>query len=234
MKLNRIITILLLVITLLFNSACIDLGEGEDENSFQQYFSKVYFISREGVAGYDMSIFSASINLEDTDIGQVVEQDEYCYICFKTAYELRIDEFAFHFVGNENTSMYLDFFISEKMPTKIENGKDVTYLPKEEDITNESSNEILEKDDEGNIVEREDEVSEDILTEEKKYFSTIVEVSNKWNSVLLDFEEVKTIEKGSYIIIRIPNNCYTKSDIEFEKVRFSLNYLLFHFVSVKK
>ena len=233
---------LLLTCSMLFcSSACIDLGVGEDENSFKEYFSSVFLLSRSGMMQKKVAIFNRNIDLETMGIETVVEPDKYSYICFKVAngHELTIDEFSFFAKTDGDVGILeLEFYISDVIPTKLKNSddeeEDYTYLPDEEETGDDNSIYEPELDDEGNEVEREDEVEEDVFESANSYCKTSFPINDKWNSVHLVFEQPETISEYWYVVIRVVNNSYLDSDDQLPPISFTFNYILFRFSDVKK
>ena len=243
MKLLCKLTALAVCVALLLSLAsCADFGVGEDEDDFKKYFSGVYVVSEEGMQKYSIEDFNRDINIEDMEIPVIVECEEYCYIGFRVAekYSVSLSEFAF-FARSESGSgiLELDFYVVDQMPTSIKNGEgeDVNLPSLDEDET-QLPDESVQTEGES---ETETEVYEDeIFDSSKKFYGATFSVSEKWDSVLLQFDDVKTVEDGQYIVVRINNNCYFESDGEEDEeertpsVSFTFNYLLFHFTDAHK
>lgn len=56
------------IFSMLFCTGCMDLGVGEDENAFKEYFSGVYVLSRTGIKQFNIAEFNRNITLEDMGI----------------------------------------------------------------------------------------------------------------------------------------------------------------------
>ena len=149
---------------------------------------------------------------------------------------LKVDEFAF-FARTEDVAgvLELEFYVTDELPTKIEDGESDVYFP---DSSGEDNSVYLPETDatSGEIVEREDgERSDaDIFKAEDKYHSESMRVSAEWDSVLLEFDTLQTVKAGEYIVIRISNNCLAVGERENERISFTINYLMFHFTQAEK
>ena len=235
---KRIIVLLVAfcIIPLLLCS-CFDLGVGGDEEAYKKYFSNVILLSHEGRTERSISAFNASISYENsTEMGEVVAYGDYCYIAFEVAdgYTLWVDEFAF-FAKTEGASatLELEFYVTDELPTKLESGDSEVYYPDGSDGDN--SVYVPETDpDSGEVIERGDgEKSDaDIFTEDKKYYTDSMSVSSHWSSVLLDFDGAQTVKEGEYIVIRVRTNLDATE--ESERIRFTVNYLMFHFENAEQ
>ena len=236
--LKRIILILLTVSTIsALLSSCVDMGVGDDEEAFKKYFSSVILLSHEGRTERSIGAFNASITYENsTDIKEVVNCSDYCYIAFQVSdgYTLVVDEFAFYAkTDGSQATLELEFYVTDEIPTKIENGDSDVYFPGTSDGDN--SVYIPETDStSGEIIDRgeSEKTDTDIFTEDKKYYTDSMKVSSKWSSVLLEFDTKQTVNEGEYIVIRIKNNC--ESADESQRIRFTINYLMFHFEDAKQ
>ena len=212
---KKILSVLLSAILMLLCS-CADLGVGEAQDSFKKYFSSVILTSREAETERSISAFNQNINYENcTDIETVVDHSEYLYFAFEVArgYTLTVDEFAFFAkTDGEAGILDLEFYVTDKLPQKNENeGSGST---------------------EGSEAESGDaEITEDeVFTEDKKYHTDSMSVSAEWSSVLLEFDSPQTVNGGEYIVVRIKNN--SDDAPEDDKISFTINYLMFHFVEV--
>ena len=188
--------------------SCMDLGVGEREDSFRDYFDEVVLLSRQGRQEVDIDRFYSPISMGD-DIDDVVNYEEYCYVGFKTAKTIEVDEFAFHAKSQagEGGRLLLEFYVADGIPDDIEKSDDELLI-----------NPDKEYDEAGRL--------------ENRYFEAVFNVRTDWNSVLLDFGKNVKIAKGDYIVVKIRNNCVDETE-EIKHVEFTLNYLLFHFVSVE-
>ena len=118
----RLTALAVLVALLLSLASCADFGAGENEDDFKKYFSGVYLLSKKGLEKYLIEDFNKDINMEDTDIPQVVLCKEYCYIGFRVAddYTVSLSEFAFFARTDSGEGVLeLEFYIVDKMPTSI-------------------------------------------------------------------------------------------------------------------
>ena len=73
-KLTALAVSLALLLSL---ASCADLGVGEGEDDFKEYFSGVHVLSRDGLEKYPMGDFNKEINLEDMEIPVIVDYAEY-------------------------------------------------------------------------------------------------------------------------------------------------------------
>lgn len=225
-----------LCISSLLLCSCADMGVGGDEEAFKNYFSKVILLSHGGRTERSISSFNAKIAYENSDkIDNVVDFGDYCYIAFEVAdgYVLTVDEFAF-FARTEDTagSLELEFYVTDELPTKIENDGGEVYFP--DSAVGDNEVYVPETDSAtGEPVDRgESERSDgDVFTEDKKYHSDSMSVSSRWGSVLLEFDTPQTVSEGEYIVIRVKNNI---TAAESQRIRFTINYLMFHFKNVEQ
>lgn len=237
MRSHRKILLLILsfcIVSVLFTS-CADMGVGDEEEAFKRYFSNVILLSHDGRTERSISAFNASITYENsTEINEVVDHGDYCYIAFQVAdgYSLTVDEFAF-FVKSETDSgtLQIEFYVTDELPTKIESGDSEVYYPEKAD----GDNSVYIQETESGSGENEtraEKTDKDIFTEDKKYHTDSMKISSRWNSVLLEFDTPQTVNDGEYIVIRIKNNC--ESENENERLRFTINYLMFHFTNAEQ
>lgn len=243
---QKLTAVCLSVITAFSLSSCMDLGVGDEDDSYKDYISNVLLLSPLGRTRRTMLRFNKDIHLGDTVINDdVVPYRAYSYIGFQvsTMEDLLIEEFAFFAktpgASDEKYKLEMYFYVSEHMPTKLGGlfgGKDV-YLPEEPDYeTDEDAEDApltedeLEKDGDGNITDRDGEVTEEDL--QGKFFQGSLEIGPNWNSVLFEFEQPQRIKFGDYIVIKILNNCVVQNDVETEdkNVMFTVNHLMFRFV----
>ncbi len=241
MKAKRIFTILLCVISLFSLVGCIDMGEGEEENSFHKYFSGVWLFSDKGLSRRTMATFSEDISdNSNQEMKEVIPMRNYTYIAFRVAkgYTLTVSEFACHAKTDGNAaSLRLDFYITQAVPSKVDNsnGEQTRYptdLETEEPEYDDQVH-VAEKDDEGNDVDREDEVSEQDALTNPAYATTNFHVTQSWDSTLLAFERSQTVEEGWFIVIQARNNCAWVAE-SLQPVSFTINYPLFYFSKVVK
>ncbi len=260
-KAFRVLCILSALCVLLTAASCADMGAGEGEADFYNYFSKVYLISSSGMKKKDIENFNQGISMENSDeIEQVVDALPYSYIAFKVAdgYTLEIDEFAFFFKGaptsQKEPALILDFFISNSIPSRILSESDsYVYLPEPEsgdaELGTMQVDEIYihETDTQGAVETRPNEVDENVFAD-TGYDQEIVAVTESWESAHLEFDTPQTVTEGQYIVIRIRNNCVIKDSnkanaglpdwFELQKaqdeVEFTFNYLMFRFTSAVK
>ncbi len=249
---SRVLLFTLTIFLVLASTACVDMGEGEDEDAFYDYFSKVYLISPSGKTAKDIDDFNPHMSLEESeDIREVADARNYAYIAFKVAddYTLTVDEFAFFFKGegaplgmDHTERMVLDFYISPTLPTKIRYDADggEVYLPEDGSASGSDEVYIPETNDNGGTVDRPGEVDESIFDREG-YAKATVHIGTDWSSAHLEFDTPQTVSAGEYIVIRIRNNCIIESngDVVPEesgllRINLTINYLIFRFTSVKK
>ena len=240
---KKLSALLLSVVTAFSLSSCIDLGVGDEDDSYKKYISSVLLLSPLGRTRRTMLRFNKDIHLGDTAINDdVVPYRAYSYIGFhvSTSYDVVVDEFALfakmpEVGGGSSATLEMYFYVTDKMPTKLGGlfGKDDVYLPEEPDYSDENDYDddpLAEppKDDDGNVVDRDNEVTEDDL--QGKYFSATMEVSDVWSSAHFKFEAPQEVNRGDYIVIKILNNCVAKDYETADKnVMFTVNHLMFRF-----
>ena len=245
MKLLCKLTALAVCVALFLSLAsCADFGMGENEDDFKKYISGVHVLSKSGAKKYKIDEFNEDIALEDMDIPEIVKCEEYCYIGFRMAerYTVSVSEFAF-FAKTESGSgvLELDFYIVDKMPTSIKNddGEDVK-LPSLDEEESQLPAESVQTSNEDGTDEEPETYEDDVFDPSKKFHGSTFLIGEEWNSVLLQFDGVRTVESGQYIVVRINNNCYSSNDDEEDgeektpAVSFTFNYLLFHFTNAHK
>ncbi len=255
------VAFILCLCTVCSSVACMDLGEGEDEDDYKKYFSVVYLISPNGVTKKKYSYFDSEAELdvvfETDENGDIVDDDfdlddvlavkkigfqKFSYICFKASqdYTLTVDEFAF-FARTQKGEGVLDieFFVSDVLPTKmkdVDNGSDI-YIPEDNGGDDEmhKQTDVAQTDENGNIVES-GEIEEDIFNSMQSFHSAKFNISEEWESVHLVFDEPQMVGKeqiNQYVVVRIKNNSYIAESSE-ESVKFTLNCPLFRFSEVIK
>ena len=227
--------VLLLSLFCLFASltSCMDLGAGDDEYSFKDYFSSVILLDRGGgretVDIEDITDFDG----EDTEseIKEVIDSREYCYVAFeiKGGYTVKTSEFAmFARTDNGEGQISLEVYHATGLPTE-------------------------QYDDDGNFICYDDEA---VLFESRRCLDTAINVGGEWESWHFDLTPSVTAASGEYIIIKIPNNCPEKPKNEDQDVSeggetattpeipdnigvrdelsFTFNYTLFYFDEAEK
>ena len=232
-------------------ASCADLGAGENEDDFKKYFSGVCVLSKTGAQKYSIEEFNRDISIEDTDIPVVVPFEEYCYIGFRVSdeYTVSLSEFAFFAMSQSGKgTLELEFYVVDKMPTSIKNdsGEDVEVPPLDGEDgefsdENDQAGGTAEGDQtegEGSEEETPKDTEDEIFDPLKKFHASTFSVDGEWDSVLLQFDGVRTVEAGQYVVVRINNNCYRPSDDdeaeETPSVTFTFNYLIFHFTDAQK
>ncbi len=255
---NRLILLFLSLSLLLSAVSCADMGVGEDETAFYDYFSFVYLISPEGGRATFIHQFNPIMSLEDTEeIKEVVPPRKYAYIAFCVAedHTLAVDEFAFFFKGafsndaeaDMGVRTVMDFYISDRIPTKLQgaSGSEPVYLPDVSAGLPETGDEQVyepETAEDGSVVERDDEADESMF-KKKAYATAVVEIGNGWGSAHLAFDTPQTVKEGQFVVIRIRNNCVIEQDdsnvaegdnVPLEAISFTFNHLMFRFGSVTK
>ena len=230
-------------VALVFSLAsCADLGAGEDESSYAEYFSGVYVLSDSGLQKCSITDFGASVSTEDTDIPTVIPCAEYSYIGFRVAdgYTLYLSEFAFFArTDSHNGTLELEFYIVDEMPTSIKDkdGNDVEISSPDDEADEDTETETdTEKDTETEGSEdsekNEGAKEEDLFSSEMSFRRATFSVGEEWDSVLLEFGGAQTVNERQYVVVRIKNNCYSSSESEEQDVpapvSFTFNYLLFY------
>ncbi len=235
------IALAILCLVAVFLSACADFGAGLTETSFYDYFSGVYMLSHDGMHEKDIKDFNMPISMEESDkIEEAVPEREYAYIAFRVAggYTLAVDEFAFFAKGIDGGTLELDFFIADKIPTKLEDTDgSYTYFPDISVDDPESTDHTHYDGDryypttnaEGTVETRANEVDESAFSG-GGYAKTSFELSAYWNSAHLEFPEPQTVRAGQYIVIRVQNNCKAPDGTVPAPVKFTINYLMFRFL----
>ncbi len=252
---KRMLPFVLAVCLLLTGASCADMGAGDDETAFYDYFDMVFLISRDGGRVTFIEQFNTAMSLSDSEeIKEVVPDREYAYIAFRVApeYTLTVDEFAFFFRGSggeanpadaEGKLTVMDFYITDKIPTKLEgDGQgDPVYLPDvssgfSPDTSGEEQTYIPETDSDGSVSERPGEVDESMFNM-PAYATSRVYIRESWNSAHLCFETPQTVRGGQFVVIRVRNNCHTQNapgEATVSRVRFTFNHLMFRFGSANK
>ncbi len=239
MKRTKRIIWLALCVTLALLCSCADMGVGDEQDSFKKYFSNVILLSHSGRSERSISVFNANVSYENsTEIEEVIAHGDYCYIAFEVAdgYTLTVDEFSFFAkTDGEAGTLELEFYVTDELPTKIDSGEADVYYPDSADGDNSVYTPETDSNS-GSIIDRgENERSDaDIFTEDKKYHSDSMKVSAEWSSVLLEFDTPQTVKEGEYIVIRVNTNCLAIDDRESERISFTVNYLMFHFVNAEQ
>ncbi len=218
----------LCILTPPFLGGCADMGAGTDEESYKTYFSKVLAVSEEGLVEREISDFN-----QDTEhVEVVIPHKEYAYIGFKVSkdYAIKISEVAFFLcTSGAEASLDIEFYVSQEFPTKIQGENGDVYLPDANEDTpiNGGGAQVYvpETDSAGEVVTRENERDESVL--QNSYYSTTVQAGAEWDSCLLEFGSIQTVESEWYIVIKILNNCYDGS--VKEKVELTFNHLMFYF-----
>jgi hypothetical protein len=244
---------------LLSLTACMDSGAGENEDDFKKYFSGVYVVTKQDAKKYSIEKFNEDISIEDMDIPVVVPYEEYCYIGFKVdeQYTVSLSEFAFFVKTEEGRgTLDLEFYIVDNMPSSIKNddGNDVklptldsdetlptaeSAQPKSAPTTGEGetqSESETESQGESDTQTETEIYEEEVFVPSSKFHSYTFSIDEEWDSVLLQFDEVKTVNPGQYIVVRIKNNCYSATSEEEvpTAVSFTFNYLMFYFNDARK
>lgn len=241
---KTIVCCLCAIFSVLFSTGCMDLGAGEDENAFKEYFSSVYVLSHTGIKQFNIAEFNRNITLEDMGVPVVpaLGYGQFSYIGFRVAgnYELSIDEFAFFAkTAEEAGQLDLEFYVVKHMPTKIQIDDENTVdgIPKEDEQAgeNSSANSASASGDETGD-ETEDITEDEAFNDSSLCFVSHFSVQKEWNSVLLEFDEVEVVPPRWFIVVRIRNNCYIKNKDEEETppVSFTFNYLMFHCTDARK
>ncbi len=246
--LRRIIAVIWCIAIVFSICSCVDMGEGDDDVTFYKYFSNVSLLSHAGYQRLKIETFH-EFPENETEIEKVVEPHDYCYIAFRVSsiYTLSVNDFAFFAKAEDGTqgTLILEFFISDRIPTKLKNSGDdeYTYLPKDtaaDNAAEDSAPETYthETDENGESIERE-EIDESIF-DMSGYAKTTFEVTDEWKSIYLAFDQPQTVDPEHYIVIRVKNNCYiadAETDPELadaQNVSFTFNYLMFNFSNVTK
>ena len=222
---------------LLLLNGCVDMGAGDDDNDFKNYFSFVVTASHDGVQTSSIASFNKDIGLDDEEIDVVIPSRDYCYIGFrvKSGYTITVDEFAFFAKTDRQEdlgTLIFDMYVTDAFPTKIKKGEDDnTYLPELDD-----GGGLIppETDSDGNVVERDNEVEDNIFEISPAFATGTIELSYEWNSVLLEFGQPQTARGGQYIVVRARNNCYISETGRKDPMAFTFNRLMFYFSDVKK
>ncbi len=214
--------------------ACADLGEGNGEEDFKNYFSNVhmYYTGGKKKKSYKSFDFSDSLssayetdeegNITDYfDVNDMVDAKsigfkQFSYICFEVSddHTLTVDEFAF-FARTKSGEAILDieFFASGSIP-------------------------LIDDEDESET-ETGEEIDEDAFTALENFASAKFYISEEWSSIHLEFGAPQRVGKNEiykYIIIRIKNNS-SLPDLEGNDqgdVEFTFNYPIFRFTEVSQ
>lgn len=222
MKAVKKLIVLLFVIFPLFAS-CADLGAGEIEEDYMDYFSSVILMSPDGKITEKISTFYEAMALgESSSMKDVVDYDDYRLIAFEVAngYTLTVGEFAFFLHTEERSaSLDFDFYITDKLPSRV--GRNEETTPPEETAPDGSNPPELSE--------------EDVFGALESYHNASFFIEAEWDSVHLEFEEPQTVSAGDYIVVRIVNNtCTCGEEMAEPSVPFTFNYLLFYISEVEK
>ena len=221
------LTVLLLLGTL---CSCMELGAVDSTDELENYFSDVTLLSPSGKTEKSISRLT-DLDAEGSDmhIPTVLDYEEYCYICFETRRDIVVEEFAFYArCGEDGGTLELRFYVTNEIPTKIVSGDGEVYFP--DDYGNMPE---IDKDT-GEYIDRSDEVSEDdAFADRNSFLSYSFGLSDDWRSIHLEFDTPTAVGSGSYIVVKVLNNC-TGSAAEgdggdSDPVSFTLNYPLFYF-----
>ncbi len=238
--LRKLLTALLCVVMLFSAYSCADMGEGEHENSFHDYFSAVYLFATDGrYEKESIAKFNATIEKGDEKLEEVVPVSKYAYIAFKVAkgYTLRVEEFACHAkTDGAKETVYFDFYTSAFLPTQLKTEGGEFNFP---DFSADDREEPTEGSSSSSNEEEEEEITEeDAVREENKFASLSMVLTGEWDSALLAFGAAQTVNPYEYIILRARNNCLLDwENLGFLKptpVAFTVNYLMFRFTKVYK
>ncbi len=221
-----------------------DLGEGDEEDSFHRYFSKVWLLSHSGLSLHEVSKFHQYAEGE-AEIEKVVPMRDYCYIAFCVAdYTLTVNDFAFFARSTDGPHMMvLEFYITDELPTRLKDSGSDAYVPLPSN-PNENAPDaevdqtyVYEEDGEGETIPR-DEIDETDLFSAAGYAKTTFEIDEEWDSVYLGFETPQTVTQGQFIVVRIKNNCILETPdpdiVEDGQIMFTFNHLMFNFSDVTK
>ncbi len=223
--------------------ACADLGVGNGEEDFKNYFENVhmYYAGGKKKKSYKSFDFSDSLssayetdeegNITDHfDVNDMVDAksigfQKFSYICFEVSddYTLTVDEFAiFARTRSGEAVLDIDFFASGSIPII------------EDDESGES-----EETDTGENIETGEEIDEDAFTFMDNFANAKFHISEEWSSIHLEFGTPQDVGKTAiykYIIIRIKNNSSlpTQDGDEAGDVEFTFNYPIFRFTKVSQ
>ena len=217
--------------------SCADMGVGEEQDSFQKYFSNVILLSHSGRSERSIAAFNAAVTYENsTEIRDVIGCADYCYVAFEVAdgYTVTVDEFAFCARSDGDTdTLELEFYVTDQLPTKIDGSDSTVYFPEKADKDNATYTPETDPNT-GLMLDREngERGDSDVFNSENRYHTDSMSISAQWDSKLLEFDAPQTVHEGEYIVIRVKNNCTAaeKSD----RVPFTINYLMFHFTAVEQ
>ncbi len=257
---KRVVAVGLCAVAAFSTAACADMGVGEHETSFYDYFSRVYMFSDRSLKKRKIAAFNASIETGAEEMQTVVPAEKYCYIAFRVdkSYTLEIEEFACHAKTEKETErLELDFYVTATMPTTVEvdlgslkfpslTDDDSGTLADEEDVipelpspeegegsAAEGSSAEESSLEESSAEEEEERTESDLFSESLKFASTSMQISPTWDSTLLTFDKPQTVKPREYIVLRVRNNCII-TDSPLTPVAFTVNYLMFRFTKVEK
>lgn len=214
-------------------SGCDDLGAYENTeeyyNSLGDDDGNIFLIDREGV--HDYSVEDYFYNKEsrekflvgENDVYTGVEYSDYVYMAIPFSSSIDMDTLALYIQSQNDVTVYINVFISDKIPTNWKAIEDNVINSEEtgeetnEEINEETNEETVETGEETNEETSETEKAEKVYDDpdpETRIGEVTVHLKKgKWGSFVLDTFRVngttrKSIEikDGQYILLQIRNN----------------------------
>ena len=207
-------------------SGCDDLGAYGDTNEYYSSFGDIVLIggtSREkksySVEDYFYNEDSRRDFLSGDDgTYKGIERSDYVYMAIPFENDIKMDSFALYMQSENNVSVYLNFFVTDTVPS---DWKSLADLESEND---DAENEETETEG-GDETEKEEKVYDD-PDPQTRIGDTAVHLQNgKWNSFVLETFIVDgkaqnsiEIKDGEYLLIQIRNNSGVRIFDEEEQI----------------
>lgn len=200
-------------------SGCDDLGTYSDTNEYYSTFDDIVLIggtSREENSYSVEDYFYNKDSRENFLRGEKgtyegVEHSDYVYMAIPFESDIRMDSIALYIQSENDASVYINFFITDKIPSEW---KSLSDLDAE---NNKTENE--------NGGETEEKVYDDPDPQARIGDTTVHLKDGKWNSFVLDefkidgkIQKSVDIEDGQYVLLQIRNNSGVRAYNEEKQV----------------
>ena len=200
-------------------SGCDDLGTYSDTNEYYSTFDDIVLIggtSREENSYSVEDYFYNKDSRENFLKGEEgtykgIEHSDYVYMAIPFESDIRMDSIALYIQSENDASVYINFFITDKIPSEW---KSLSDLDAE---NNKTENE--------NGGETEEKVYDDPDPQARIGDTTVHLKGGKWNSFVLDefnidgkMQKSVDIEDGQYVLLQIRNNSGVRAYNEEKQV----------------
>jgi hypothetical protein len=200
-------------------SGCDDLGTYSDTNEYYSTFDDIVLIggtSREENSYSVEDYFYNKDSRENFLRGEEgtyegIEHSDYVYMAIPFESDIRMDSIALYIQSENDASVYINFFITDKIPSEW---KSLSDLDAE---NNKTENE--------NGGETEEKVYDDPDPQARIGDTTVHLKDGKWNSFVLDefkidgkIQKSVDIEDGQYVLLQIRNNSGVRAYNEEKQV----------------